>query len=217
MRSILALATAALGLQLGCSEEEQSRFPVVIIAATDDGKPLADLPVTVGNNVGKTDAHGHLALRLMGKEGARVPVTVATPKGYRPAAPATPIVLRRLVDIEGGERALRIQHTVRFAPLQREYVVVVRAGVAGLPVETFGTRRAVTNAQGVALFVYQGAPGDELQVKLDTDGHPELRPQDPQQSFLLAERSEAYLVKERFTVNRPPKKHAPRHVGPTRL
>jgi hypothetical protein len=69
----------------------------------------------------------------------------------------------------------------------------------------------------VALFLYEGAPGDELQVKLDTDGHPELRPQNPQQSFLLATRSEAYLFKEHFTVTRPPKKHGPRRIGPTRL
>jgi hypothetical protein len=168
--------------------------------------------------VGKTDAQGRLKLRIIGKEGARIAVTIATPKGYRPAAPATPIVLRRLVDIEGGGgHALPVEHAVRFAPLQRQYAVLVRAGVANLPVATFGTRRAVTNAQGVAMFLYEGAPGDELQVKLDTDGHPELRPQNPQQSFLLATRSEAYLVKEHFTVTRPPKKKGPKRIGPTRL
>ena len=210
--ALLALAPAA------CSDDE-GRFPVVVIATTDDGKPLPDLPVTVGRaTAGKTDAAGRLKLRVIGKEGARIPIAVATPLGFRPAATGGAVVLRRLVDIEGGGgRALPIEHNVRFAPLSRQYAVLVRAGVAGLPVETFGTRRAVTNADGVAMFLYEGAPGDELQVKLNTDGRPELRPQNPQQSFLLAMRSEAYLVKERFGVVRPPKKHAPKRIGPTRL
>jgi hypothetical protein len=219
IRRMLLLAMM-LQLYPGCSEEE-GKFPVVIIASTDDGKPLPDLAVTVGANVsGKTDAQGRLKLRVIGKEGARISVTVATPKGYRPVAAPSPIVLRRLVDIEGGGgRALPIEHAVRFLPLSRQYAVLVRAGVPGIVVETFGTRRAVTNAAGAAMFLYEGAPGDELQVKLDTDGHPELRPQNPQQSFLLATRSEAYLVREHFTVNRPPppKKRAPKRVGPTRL
>ena len=77
--------------------------------------------------------------------------------------------------------------------------MLVRAGVAGIPVETFGTQQAVTNDKGVAMFLYEGTPGDELQVKLVTDGHPDLMPRNPTESFLLASRSEAYLVKERFS------------------
>jgi hypothetical protein len=217
IRTVFGIALA--GMLAGCAEEE-NRFPVVITTTTDDGKPLPDLPVTVGKTpAGKTDAEGRLKLRVLGKEGARVLVTVATPKGYRPAGGDGAIVLRRLTDIEGGGgRALPIEHAVRFAPLQRQYAVLVRVGVPGIPVETFGTQQAVTNPQGVAMFLYQGAPGDELQVKLVTDGHPDLRPQNPTQSFLLAQRSEAYLVKEHFAVQRPPpKKHHGGPRGPTRL
>lgn len=213
------LALVAATTLLGACADDEGRFPVVVTTETDDGQPLAELPVTVGKTpAGKTDANGKLRMRVVGKEGARVAVTVATPKGYRAVSTGNAVVLRRLTDIEGGSgRPLPIEHVVKFAPLERQYAVLVRAGVAGLPVETFGTRQAITNEKGVAAFLYQGAPGDELQVKLITDGHPDLRPQNPSQSFLLAPRSEAYLVKEHFAaVKKPPKKKAA-PKGPRRL
>ena len=210
---VILIAAAA-----GCTEEE-SRFPVVVTTTTDDGQPLPDLPVTVGKTpAGRTDASGRLKMRVVGKEGQRVAITVPTPKGYRPASTANAVVLRRLGDIEGGGgKPLPIEHVVKFSPLQRQYAVLVRAGVAGIAVETFGTRQAVTNDKGVAMFLYEGTPGDELQVKLVTDDHPDLVPHSPTQSFLLATRSEAYLVKEHFSSMKKPahKKHGP--SGPRRL
>lgn len=213
-RAVVALLAAAA---VGCTEES-GRFPVVISTTTDDGRPLPDLPVTVGKTpAGHTDGEGKLKLRIVGKEGARVAISVATPKGYHAVTADDGVVLRRLVDVEGDRRPLPIEHVVRFAPVQRQYAVLVRAGIPGLPVEAFGTRQAVTNAEGVAMFLYEGTPGDELQVKLVTDARPDLRPQNPVQSFLLATRSEAYLVKERFAVARKERHHAPKHVGPRRL
>jgi hypothetical protein len=211
--------TALLSLfAAGCAEEE-GKFPVVVTTETDDGQPLPDLPVTVGKTpAGRTDATGKLKIRVVGKEGARVLVTVATPKGYRAVAASNAVVLRRLGDIDSsGGRPLPIEHVVKFAPLQRQYAVLVRAGVPGVAVETFGTQQAVTNDKGVAMFLYEGTPGDELQVKLVTDGHPDLLPHNPTQSFLLATRSEAYLVKERFTTLKKAVKKKPTHVGPKRL
>jgi hypothetical protein len=214
---VAALVAAALAA-VGCTEDE-ARFPVVVTTETDDGQPLPDLPVTVGKTpAGRTDATGKLKIRVVGKEGARIAIGVATPKGYRPASTANGIVLRRLGDIEGGGgRPLPIEHVVKFAPLQRQYAVLVRAGIPGIPVETFGTQQAVTNDKGVAMFLYEGTPGDELQVKLVTDGHPDLMPRNPTQSFLLATRSEAYLVKERFSALKKAvhKKKGP--SGPKRL
>jgi hypothetical protein len=214
------VAIAALLMVFGGCAEEQGRFPVVVTTTTDDGRPLPDLTVTVGKTpAGKTDAQGKLKIRVVGKEGARVAVSVATPKGYRPASTANAIVLRRLADIEGGSnRALPIEHVVRFAPLQRQYAIMVRTDQPGIVVETFGTKQAVTNDKGVALFLYDGTPGDELQVKLVTDGRPDLKPQNPTQSFLLATKSEAYLVKEHFTMQKnAAAKKRPVRVGPKRL
>lgn len=216
---VVLLLAAALGAP-ACSSE-QGRFPVVISTLTDEGKPFPDLAITLGHTpAGRTDATGHLRLRVVGKEGEKIAVTVQMPKGYRlTPGQATSFVLRRLTDIEGSAgRPLPIEHVVKLSPLIRPYAVLVRVGVPGLPVETFGTRQAVTNSKGVAMFLYRGAPGDELQVRLDTSAHPELRPQNPTTSFLLGQRSEAYVVRERFTVYHPPvHHHRPTHVGPKRL
>jgi hypothetical protein len=203
----------------GCTETE-GRFPVVVSTVTDDGQPFPDVIVTLGKAVaGKTGADGKLSVNVRGKEGMKVAVTTDIPKGYKLTSPASGVVLRRLSDIEGGKgRMLPVEHVVKFSPLQRQYAVLVRVGVAGLDVETFGTRQAVTNSLGVAAFLYSGAPGDELQVKVNTAAHPELRPQNPSASFLLGQRSEAYVVKEKFTTPKAPvKHHKPVHVGPKRL
>jgi hypothetical protein len=219
VRTALVAVALSLGLTLVIScNPEASRFPVVITTLTDDGKPLADLPITLGNiAAGKTDAQGHLKVRVGGKEGKRIAVTVGVPKGYRLVAPEAQLVLRHLNDLENGGRPLPVEHTIRLAPLQRQYAVLVRVGVGGLAVEAFGTRRAITNDQGVALFLYDGAPGDELQVKVDTSAHPELRPQNPTASFLLAQRSDAYVLKEHFTTLKAPPVHKKRPLVPKRL
>jgi hypothetical protein len=221
VRTAAAGALAALALaSLASCNQEPSRFPVIITAVTDDGKPMANVPVTLGRApAGSTDADGHLRVRVAGSEGMKVAVSVTVPKGYKLASLSSSLVLRRLTDIEGGsEKLLPIEHTVKLAPLERQYAVLVRAGVPGLAVETFGTQQAVTNSKGVAMFVYKGAPGDELQVKISTDAHPELRPQNPCTSFLLASHSEAYVFKEHFGVAKTAvKKHRPVHLGPKRL
>jgi hypothetical protein len=208
-------------LLFACSDSE-GRFPVVVSTVSDDG-PIAGVTVTLGKVVaGKTGPDGRLAVNVRGKEGTKVVVTTEVPKGYKPAHEGeAALVLRRLTEVsdsDGKQHLLAVEHVVKFAPLQRQYAVLVRVGVPGLDVETFGTRQAVTNSKGVAMFLYQGAPGDELQVKVNTAQHPELRPQNPTASFLLGQRSEAYVVKEKFATNKPPvKHHKPTHVGPVRL
>jgi hypothetical protein len=205
-----------------CSESE-GRFPVVVSTVSDDG-PIAGVTVTLGKAVaGKTGADGKLSVNVRGKEGTKVTVSTDVPKGYKLApGGATALVLRRLTEVEGSDgkaHLLPVEHLVKFVPLVRQYAVLVRVGVPGLDVETFGTRQAVTNSRGVAMFLYQGAPGDELQVKVDTSSHPELRPQNPTANFLLGPRSEAYVVKEKFGTFKKaaPKAHKPTHVGPVRL
>lgn len=203
----------------GCSEEG-GHFPVVVRTVSDDGQNIPDVAITLGRApAGKTDADGKLRVRVAGREGQKIVVGVTVPKGYRQTGGESTLVLRRLGDIEGGGgRPLPIEQVIRLSPLEREYAVLVRIGVAGLPIETFGTRQSVTNDKGVAMFLYRGAPGDELQVRIDTSGHPELRPQNPSTSFLLAQRSEAYVVKEHFTVLKPAVHHKrPVHIGPKRL
>ena len=60
----------------GCTESE-GRFPVVVVAASDDGRPFPDVPVTLGRALaGRTGADGKLSVNVRGKEGMKVPVSV---------------------------------------------------------------------------------------------------------------------------------------------
>jgi hypothetical protein len=215
--ALLALLSAPL---MSCAGDD-NRFPVVITVSTDDGKPFEGVPVTIGKALaGKTDEKGRLRVPLVGKEGQRFKVSVPTPTGFRAEQGDRPLVLRNLGDIEGGGgRRLPIEHVVRFIPLERQYAVLVRVGVPGLPVETFGTERAVTNSRGVAMFLYRGAPGDELKVRISTASRPELRPQNPSATFMLASRTEAYVVREHFTSTAPlkPVRRLPKPVRIRRL
>jgi hypothetical protein len=208
---------AALALAGGCAAPPPRPFAVEVRALTDEDEPLRGIPVAVNGSVaGTTDGAGRLRLSRSEVEGTRLAVQLETPRGYRPAIDPPPLVLRRMSRvIDGVARELPVEHLMRFAPLQREYAVLVDVGTAGLPVEAFGARRAVTNARGVASFLYKGSPGDELAVQVSSDGHDELKPKVVSANFVLASRSEAYLVEGRFEPKPPPP--PPRRVPQKRV
>jgi hypothetical protein len=194
-----------------------------IRAVTDEGEPLTGLPVTVDQvPSGATDGDGRLQVRVRGPEGARVALSVTAPAGYRARA-EEPLVLTHVSRVvDGAAREIALERVVRFEPLRREYAVLVDVGAPDLPVETFGLQQAVTNSDGVALFLYPGTPGDELRVQVKSDGHPKLKPKTIASTFILAPRPEAYLVRGRFEPAPPPPRKPPpprRHkvVLPERL
>jgi hypothetical protein len=114
-------------------------------------------------------------------------------------------------------RELPIEHILRFGALRRRYAVLVDVGEPNLPVEVFGAQKAVTNSRGVASFLYEGSPGDELAVRVSCESNPELEPKVVAGNFVLGPRSEAYLVEGRFAP-RPPKPVAPvRRARPPRM
>jgi hypothetical protein len=122
-------------------------------------------------------------------------------------------VLRYMIDLAGHrDRTLPIESTIKLEPVVRRYAVLVDAGVAGLPVEVFGQPRTITNSRGVAVFLYDGVPGDELRVALNTDGSP-FKPKHPSTTFMLAARPDVYVFKEHFETPPAPKappKHRPK-------
>jgi hypothetical protein len=206
----IGLALCA-GLLLPACSSEDDRFSVVVAVLADDDSPMPNVLVKIGPEVtGKTEVDGKFQTRLTGKEGQNLKVTVEPPKGYRLISEGKPLVLRHLNAIEGSSSApLPVEYTAKVAPLERQYAILVRAGIPNLPVEVFGSQRAVTNELGTAAFLHTGTPGDELKVRLVTSGRPDLRPQNPSATVTLAPHADAYVVKEKFAVI--PKKRAPVH------
>jgi hypothetical protein len=202
----------------GCAAAPPAPFAVEVRALTDEDQPLRGVTVALeGKAVGTTDGNGVLRLLRHEREGTRLAVGVDVPRGYKLVDDVQPLVLRRMRRVvDGVVSELPVEHTVRFSPLQRQYAVLVDVGAPNLAVEAFGARRAVTNSSGVASFLYTGAPGDELAVQVRSDGHPELKAKTVSASFVLASRSEAYLVEGRFDAAPPvvvaPAPHARVHV-----
>lgn len=206
------VAVAATGLS--CSSEKP--FTVVVQVSSDEGKALAGVRVKFGDGfVSETDEDGRVRRRVLGSEGTRLPVGVELPPGYVHAGSGRDvIVLRNLVGFEGAaQKTLPIEHAIRLVPTTRVYAVLVNVGVPGLPVEAFGQRRAITNRQGVAMFLYEGAPGESLAVRINTSSLPGLKPQHPGRTFQLGTKRQAFVLKESFT-SRPVKIHRP---GPRRV
>jgi hypothetical protein len=208
-------------LALGASCQKPRHFPVVVSAISDDGEPIKGVAVTIGKSfIGITDEEGRVRTRLDGQEGSRVPVEVDVPSGYKKIPSNQTLILRRITRSEGNTHKLvPIEFSVRFAPLKRKYLVLVRTDIAGMPVEAFGVERAVTNSKGAAMFVYEGSPGSELKVRLATTERPDLKPQNPVMSFTLGKKSDAYVVQQQFAVPPPPKKKVkkPIRMIPRRL
>jgi hypothetical protein len=211
MRTSLQMGLFAIVAALvGCKPPPPPRpFDVEVKVITDENEPIAGAPVSIGEHaLGVSDANGRLLLHLPLAEGAHVAMGVEPPQGYKTIDEARPLVLHRISRmVDGVAREVPMEYVVRFASLQRRYAVLVDVGQPGLAVEAFGAKQAVTNSRGVASFVYSGTPGDELAVRVSSDGHPNLAPKVVAQSFVLAPRSEAYLVQGRF--DPAPTKRAP--------
>lgn len=210
------VAISLVTLWLGACGDGR-KFTVIVEVQSDDGKPMPAVPVKLGDGTrGLTNEMGQLVRRVVGEEGARFPVVVEPPRGYALVGKArNAVVLRHLEDESGRSRPIEFQ--VKLAPTRRKYAVLVRAGTPGLPVETFGERRAVTNREGVAMFLYEGTPGEQLTVKLDTSSNPRLVPQNPVATFQLGNKSQAFVVKEHFTLTPEKKRPKIRRIGPHRL
>ncbi len=208
-------ATLAIALAGGCAKP-QPMFNVVINAIDDTGKALSDVPLEIDGKAHKSDLEGRVRLTVRGDEGTKLSIRVTPPKGWKLTSPFDGVVLRYMIDLAGHrDRTLPIESTVHLEPIVRRYAVLVDAGVAGLPVETFGQQRAMTNSRGVAVFLYDGVPGDELRVSLNTTGS-SFKPQNPSTTFMLSPRPDVYVFKEHFDTPPPPKaapsKHRPKLI-----
>ncbi|MCU1282769.1 MAG: hypothetical protein JWM53_6315 [bacterium] len=202
---LAAAVTAAIAtLVFGCTPDEPERFDVRVSALSDEGLPLDGLAVKVDDRlVGRTDADGIVDLWLPGPEGRRVTVAVDPPSGFRGATETRSFVLDRLVRADGARA--RIEVSTRFAPLARNYVLLVDVGEPALPIEIFGVQKGMTNSEGVAMMLVPGVPGDDLQVRVTRGARRDLLPAALSHTFSLPDHASACVLDGRFaTLKRPP-------------
>lgn len=201
--ALAVLALAAVASSAGCTPDAVERFDVHVTALSDEGLPLEGLPVKIDDRlVARTDADGVVDLSLPGPEGRRVTLAVDPPSGFRGATETRSFVLERLVRADGGRA--RIEVATRFAPLSRNYVLLVDVGEPGLPVEIFGVRKGMTNSEGVAMMLVPGVPGDDLQVRVTRGGRRDLSPPALSHTFSLPDHASACVLDGRFNTLRRP-------------
>jgi hypothetical protein len=198
-----ALVLAAAVFLAGCAAEDAERFDVHVTALSDEGLPLDGLAVKIDDRlVGRTDAEGVVDLSLPGPEGRRVNVAVDPPSGFRGATETRSVVLERLLRADGARA--RIEVATRFAPLARNYVLLVDVGEPALPVEIFGVQKSITNSEGVAMMLVPGVPGDDLQVRVTRGARRDLVPPSLSHTFSLPDHASACVLDGRFTTLRHP-------------
>ncbi len=200
MRAPLALTLvfAACG---GGAQKTIDEFPVTVIARFEDGRPAPGASCSApGTTRVRTGPDGKATFRIYGSDGEQVRLSILAPDGHRVIKADLEVPLRRGIPLGGGEeQPIPVQREVTFAPTQRTYAIMVRTdGRLGLPIETYGKPVAATNEQGVALFMYRGVPGTELEVRVLTANAPNLKPANPRKTFLLPDHDDAFVFRQAF-------------------
>jgi hypothetical protein len=203
----LALGLLAASLGGACGRDggralENEPVPLLVRVHDHRREPLAGAEVAVdGTPAGATGVDGSIEAALSGPEGRRVQLGLGCPDGLIPSGDAArEITLRRLSPVVAGARRLApIETTFTCAPTLREHLLVVRTDRrAGLPVLVGGEVAAETGSAGTAHAVIRQAPGEEIEVVLDTSGSDELRPRSPSRRLRLPEESRIVLFDQRF-------------------
>jgi hypothetical protein len=102
---------------------------------------------------------------------------------------------------------------VRCKAEKSRLAVVVRVeNGPNLPVQHRSRTLAVTDDQGVAHVLLEGTPGDTLELSLNTDERPDIRPSNPSARFTLSAASDVALFEQNFLVQKSKKKF--RYVRP---
>lgn len=188
-------------------------YEVMIEARRGNGRGMVGAEIQRdAHTLGVTDDAGDLRLTLSGREGDTVALTVRCPAGF--VSPAQPILvgLRRL-----APGSLPPHFDADCKPSINSLVVGLRADHgAGLPVLYLGKVIARTDAWGVAHFVIDSKPSEQVALTLDTRSNRSLRPESPTISFLAPDRDELVLLEQKFTLKRTIVR-APKPVVPRRL
>jgi hypothetical protein len=134
-----------------------------------------------------------------------VPLTPVCPDGYSPEEGSVTAVLRSY------EGARVPELLVRCAAERARLAVVVKVeNGAHLPVRHRSRILAVTDEDGVAHVLLEGKPGDTVELSLNTEKQPRIRPSNPSARFTLAAANDVALFEQKFLVERPTKTHRAR-------
>jgi hypothetical protein len=204
-RSWMTLATPlAVVFALGCEEPPPAvqSYPLIVRAASEDGDPLAGVPIVVNATVlGVTDGEGVLMLQMQGQEGLDVSFAPKCPAGSRPIGAPPSLKLRTLSGAARPEVEVTCGRDKRTAAL-----LVSAPGFADLPVLVHDREVGRTDATGTAHLLLQGDPSTPLRVVLDTHSLPNVVPPSPHRDLQIGTRDDIVVFAPELAEAKKPEK-----------
>jgi hypothetical protein len=209
---------AALASLFGCQAKSPIResFTVAITAMTEDGEPIRGarynaslFPGGAIPALAPTGPDGVSSTTILALAGTKLEVEASCPEGYSTPEPLIRLTLQHMQAV-GPERViLPLAVSVRCVRAERLATVVVRAdGQGGLPVILDGKVVGKTNFAGIAQVVLQMPSNSTFTVGLDTRSKPRLRPQQPENQFLLGDADDVFVFDQTFLERKLKKKKA---------
>jgi hypothetical protein len=215
--SAATAALAALASTAGCNlfkPPPPPTFQAVIHVEGDPGQPLAGTQVAFkSKQIGVTDGNGVLQFKLKGTDGQVFDLSVKCPEGYESPSKPVSVTLRKLADPKAMP-----EYRVTCPPTLRTVVVAVRAeNGPNLPVVYLGRERTRTDQSGAAHLVLQVPPNQPVQLKLDTSGSKDLKPESPSQTLQVKDSDDVFVLEQEFKIERKyvPRYRRPKSSGPT--
>ncbi len=193
---------AAASVNASCKEGPDTKRYLVTFEVRVDRAPLAGARLLVrGRPLAQTNAQGTAQLALPGTDGTQHLVTVQCPAGTRsPPQPVT-VTLRTLELADQAAARRGIVQTVQCPPEERTLGVVVRTpGQTNIPVYWQGQEIGRTDPGGVAHLTFRVRPQTPLQLELRTADNTQLRPENPRQTFLVADADDLQVWNQEFSV-----------------
>jgi hypothetical protein len=190
---------------LGCNKEpEQKRYRVTFEVRVERAPAVGARLVIGGRPVKQTDAQGVAQLLLPGNDGTQYQVTVQCPPGTTgPASPIT-VTLRTLELADQAAAQRGIVQSVQCTPNERTLGVVVRTeGQSNIPIFWQNREVARTDQGGVAHLTFRVKPQTSVQLELRTTELPNLRPENPRQTFQVADADDIQTWDQTFQVQAP--------------
>lgn len=215
-RSEAALLLGAASV-LGCQslrEPPQPPFEIAVRVESDPGHPLPGAIIMKGPKEGpSTGPDGRVVVKIQGVEGEAVDLTVKCPPDYISPQKPINVLLHRIA----GSKL--VEYDVSCPPSLRRMVVAIRADNGpNLPVMYLGRELTRTDTTGAATLLFQLHPGEQFDLSLGTGekGNERMRPQNPQQSFIMRQTDDIVTFDQRFTVL-PKASHWAGPVRPVRI
>jgi hypothetical protein len=220
-KALIVLASSAIS---ACSDPATSpeaatasgSFSVLLAVRAAAEAPVPGARVLAGKQLlGTTDGSGLSRLRLPGRDGQTVPLTIECPAGFSSPEAPVPVALRELAP---GSRPPRFE--AHCAATTHSVLVGIRAEHgANLPILQLDRGVGSTDTAGLAhVLLSNVTPDQPIALTLDTSLQPLLRPQNPVLTFVPAARDEFVLLEQQFSRLEPKRKpKGPRPMGPQRL